>query len=108
MIRGRLDRFEATAGWHKLFPSFDVRHFAAYNSDHSPPLCLIHRIAIWSNIVKKRFKFEPLWLSNEECKSVLEDPWVEGLGADIEFVLKTVLRSCLSRPSPPLVCYAKE
>lgn len=93
----------ATTGWQNLFPSFDVRHFAAYKSDHSPIMLNSH-----DNHMEQYSKKISLWLSKEECKSVVEDVWVEGLGADIEFVLKIVLQSSLSRPIPPLVCYAKE
>lgn len=84
VIRERLDRFVATAIWQEIFSSYEVRHFTIYKFDHAPILLSTH-----SNQKEqgdhKIFRFESLWLSNEECKKVVASAWKECLGEEIDF-----------------------
>ncbi|XP_021770735.1 uncharacterized protein LOC110734917 [Chenopodium quinoa] len=83
-VRERLDRFLASEERCLLFSDFEVTNMPIFkvNSDHAP---------IIMSIVKKgpdsysgnAFKFESLWLSNENCGSVIENGWSKGAGLSI-------------------------
>ncbi|KAL2926933.1 Phosphoglycerate kinase [Bienertia sinuspersici] len=82
MIR---DRFLAKKRWLALFPNYEVRHFPIYKSDHAPIMLIVDRRKEekWRG---KLFKFEALWLSKDECRSIIEAAWnaQEGVGAHIK------------------------
>lgn len=84
MIRERLDRFVACSGWQNRFPSFDVRHFPIYRSDHAPILLHTSRPP-GEGCNAKLFCFESLWLSNDECRGVVTNAWRESLGEEMDF-----------------------
>ncbi|RYQ96673.1 hypothetical protein Ahy_B08g092519 [Arachis hypogaea] len=79
-IQERLDRAVATIDWTEAFPETIVRHLQRYRSDHCPLL-----IDVTGQENKRRrnrpniFRFEEMWLQNQECKEVICKSWVEQL-----------------------------
>lgn len=55
-----------------------------YKSDHAPIMLTTHSNQM-EHIDKKLFRFESLWLSNEDCGRAVETAWNECLGSDIDF-----------------------
>ena len=70
--------------WFDIYLVFDVRHLPMYKSDHSPIL-LQAGSSPHEEGVTKPFKFESLWLSNEDCKKVVDDAWLARPSEDIQF-----------------------
>ncbi|XLR25102.1 hypothetical protein S83_053002 [Arachis hypogaea] len=75
-IQERLDRAVATIDWKEAFPETIVRHLQRYRSDHCPLL-----IDVTGQENKRRrnrpniFRFEEMWLQNQECKEVICKSW---------------------------------
>ncbi|XP_021751245.1 uncharacterized protein LOC110716900 [Chenopodium quinoa] len=81
-VRERLDRLLGDTGWCELFPKAGVRHLARITSDHSP---IILDTMPQRNEKKKKhmFRFEAMWLANDECKLVVRDAWTMGVNRPI-------------------------
>ena len=75
--------FFATAGLFDLYPYFIVNHLPIYKSDHAPILLKANR-TLCDEEGDKPFKFESLWLSNEESKRIVEESWNESLECTIQ------------------------
>ncbi|KAL8511535.1 hypothetical protein ACS0TY_018078 [Phlomoides rotata] len=74
----RLDRAFANPHWRVLFSGSRVLHLPRINSDHSPILVICDHIGSLNDqkIHKKRlFRFEKMWLENEQCTSIVELGW---------------------------------
>ncbi|KAL2933323.1 5'-nucleotidase domain-containing protein 1 [Bienertia sinuspersici] len=70
LVRERLDRFVANDGWCRLFPAVRVCNYPIAHSDHAPIFIKAGKEEnIWTR--KKIFRFEALWLSNDECEEVV-------------------------------------
>lgn len=81
-VRERLDRFLADDGWTTLFPYFEVLHFPIYRSDHAPILLKFGK-ENRRNKNGKVFRFDAMWLSNEECGGVVSKAWQNSNGGNI-------------------------
>lgn len=82
LIMERLDRMLATVAWFDLYPNYYAQHFPIYRSDHGPILLYaIHSID--DSITDIPFKFESMWLSNDDFKRVVEEGWNIQMGGDI-------------------------
>lgn len=84
LIRERLDRFVASVDWQNLFDSVDIRHFPIYRSDHAPILLSTNN-SQGEYVGEKLFRFESLWLSNDECRVVINEAWHEIIDGDVDF-----------------------
>ncbi|XP_021759598.1 uncharacterized protein LOC110724485 [Chenopodium quinoa] len=82
-IRERLDRFLAGDGWMSLFPDYEVRNFPIYSSDHAPIMVYLKK-QVASDGGGKSFKFERLWLSREDCVTVVDRSWKASLERSID------------------------
>ena len=60
-----------------------IVHFPIYRSDHAPILLNSCRMRIW-NVGKRPFRFEPLWLSKDECRDVVAKAWNKHVGDDFQ------------------------
>lgn len=89
LIRERLDRMLANDEWCDLFPSWEVLHLPRYRSDHAP---LLLKTGINDSFQRgqKMFKFEAMWLSQEECGKVVEEAWSGSCGETIARRLECV------------------
>uniref|UniRef100_A0A803N338 CCHC-type domain-containing protein n=1 Tax=Chenopodium quinoa TaxID=63459 RepID=A0A803N338_CHEQI len=78
----RLDRFLADDGWVSLFPEYEARNFPIYSSDHAPIMVSVKKRE--DTVANgKSFRFEPLWLSWEECGEIVDRSWHASLAMDI-------------------------
>ncbi|XP_074297615.1 uncharacterized protein LOC141628358 [Silene latifolia] len=82
VIRERLDRAVATMNWCERFPSAVVRHFPLYSSDHCA--ILIHEREVGDRPRgQKGFKFEPFWMSDPECDTIIQEAWDHSVDGDV-------------------------
>ncbi|KAB2610947.1 hypothetical protein D8674_018979 [Pyrus ussuriensis x Pyrus communis] len=71
-VEERLDRVMANEKWQQLWPNSHVMHETVLASDHCP--------IVLSSISdgqkgRKMFRFEAFWVSEEECKKLVEMSW---------------------------------
>ncbi|KAL5783938.1 hypothetical protein ACOSQ2_006330 [Xanthoceras sorbifolium] len=82
-VQERLDRFFATSQWVNLFSGIKVEHLGFMFSDHRPISAKF--VCGGSNISggrDRKFRFEPFWLKDEECYSVICTAW-GGFASDV-------------------------
>lgn len=72
-IQERLDRGLATKEWTELFPSAEVQVLEVSTSDHMPLYLHLNRRVYMPK--PKRFKFENLWIHEQECRNIIQDCW---------------------------------
>ncbi|KAK1354012.1 hypothetical protein POM88_047268 [Heracleum sosnowskyi] len=68
-VQERLDRGLANKGWRSLFPEAEVQVLEVSTSDHLPLLLQLKRMVYVKK--KKRFRFENMWIQEEECYSLI-------------------------------------
>ncbi|GAU21362.1 hypothetical protein TSUD_189490 [Trifolium subterraneum] len=80
-IEERLDRAMANSSWLSLFSDVKLVNLIASRSDHSPLLlqssCMIRNGNTYS------FKFENIWLKEDDIEEVVADGWQEGRELEI-------------------------
>ena len=81
-VQEKMDRCFATADWLEVFPSLKLSNLFAATSDHYP--ILLQFSSPSRGNVSHRFRFENLWLREEEFVSSFEMWW--GSSADISLV----------------------
>lgn len=64
----RLDRFLASNEWLELFPMSRALNLKPSKSDHLPILIEVREKRPRKKKKNKRFRFEELWLRDEDCK----------------------------------------
>ncbi|KAL5838662.1 hypothetical protein ACOSQ3_015831 [Xanthoceras sorbifolium] len=75
-VQERLDRFFATSQWVNLFSGIKVEHLGFMFSDHRPISAKFVRGGpSGSGGGDRKFRFEPFWLKDEECYSVICTAW---------------------------------
>ncbi|KAL5800890.1 hypothetical protein ACOSQ3_032522 [Xanthoceras sorbifolium] len=75
-VQERLDRFFATSHWVNLFSGIKVEHLGFMFSDHRPISArFVYGGPNISGDRDRKFKFEPFWLKDEECYSVICSAW---------------------------------
>ncbi|KAL5784031.1 hypothetical protein ACOSQ2_006423 [Xanthoceras sorbifolium] len=75
-VQERLDRFFATSQWVNLFSGIKVEHLGFMFSDHRPISAkFVHGGPSGSGGGDRKFRFEPFWLKDEECYSVICTAW---------------------------------
>jgi hypothetical protein len=73
VIEERLDRAMATSTWLMMYPEVKLQNLLASHSDHSPILLQNSPVVrIQSNYM---FRFENMWLKEEDVEEVVEDGW---------------------------------
>ena len=72
IIWERLDRMVATMEWIEKFLATKVMHLECGSSDHKPILIRFNGIP---KIRKKPWRFEHMWLKEEECRGTVEEGW---------------------------------
>ncbi|TXG64077.1 hypothetical protein EZV62_011071 [Acer yangbiense] len=85
-VQERLDRILANCKWIDLFPGAKIQHLGFNSLDHCPLLVVFGEGSRGVNAKGKRaFKFEPFWLKEEECMSVVREAWnIGGLACSLE------------------------
>ncbi|KAL2939928.1 hypothetical protein RDABS01_001310 [Bienertia sinuspersici] len=84
-IQERLDRCLVTQDWKELYPGASVSHLDKRKSDHLPLLVSIKGCPNSNPTEKRRkmFRFEAMWLNNDESTAVIEKAWRRGTDASI-------------------------
>ncbi|CAM8893848.1 unnamed protein product [Rhodiola kirilowii] len=88
--RARLDRMLANADWRRAFPNTQVSHISTTSSDHV--MLLINCNVRVRHAFAKHFKFEPMWVRNEEFEEVVKAEWQKDRRC--EMGLKDRLKCC--------------
>jgi hypothetical protein len=73
VVEERLDRAMASSDWLVLFPEVKLTNLLASHSDHSP--ILLHTNPVLRTKYTYSFKFENLWLKEEDVAEVVELGW---------------------------------
>lgn len=81
----RLDRACANPGWRTLFHSAKVENIPLRHSDHDAIFILLHTNLSDPNhwVRKRRFRFEAMWLKEQDCKEVINQFWSLGDTGDL-------------------------
>ena len=75
LIRERLDRGFVTNSWLEMFPWSEERHLVASILDHVPFLFHISNMQQMKATFKRPFRFENMWVKEEECQRVISENW---------------------------------
>ncbi|XP_021744637.1 uncharacterized protein LOC110710620 [Chenopodium quinoa] len=89
LVRERLDRYAASNGWCSMFPYAEVINFPICQSDHA---AILLKFGEKDECDRKGkiFRFEALWLSNDECSKVVSDAWQGGLSEPMHTTIARV------------------
>lgn len=80
-VQERLDRGLATQQWRNLFPTAEVRVLEVATSDHLPlHLHLKKQIYVQK---RKRFRFENVWVKDQDCLNLVKTSWEHTAGREI-------------------------
>ena len=91
----RLDRAVANNDWISLYPGTMVKHLECGFSDHKPIIIHLEGIPIRK---QKPWRFEQVWLKEDECRAVVESAWQESLSSTSPMgVVETNLETCQAR-----------
>ena len=88
-VQEKLDRCFATADWLEVFPSHKLSNLFAATSDHSPILLQFSPPSRGN--VSHQFRFENLWLREDEFVSSFEMWW----GSSVDLSLVPLLSHCV-------------
>ncbi|XP_074352985.1 uncharacterized protein LOC141692145 [Apium graveolens] len=80
-VQERLDRGMATQAWKDLFPQAEVRVVDVTTSDHLSLYLYLNRRIFMPKV--RRFRFENMWIKENECFNIVKDCWNGREGADI-------------------------
>lgn len=69
-----LDRVVSNGEWRMLFPHASVRNGFANTSDHKP-IILYLKERMTRNIARKAFRFESMWIRDNNFQQVVENAW---------------------------------
>ncbi|CAM8991132.1 unnamed protein product [Rhodiola kirilowii] len=72
-MKARLDRMLANNAWRRLFPDAQVSHISATSSDHA--IILLHSMVKARKSMNNCFRFEPMWIRNEELGDIVAAAW---------------------------------
>ncbi|PNX98658.1 ribonuclease H, partial [Trifolium pratense] len=81
VIEERLDRAMATSDWLALFPEVKLINLLATHSDHSP--ILLQCEPVTRTNFKHAFKFENLWLKEDDIDDVVGMAWEREMSAEV-------------------------
>ncbi|XP_074346844.1 uncharacterized protein LOC141685649 [Apium graveolens] len=89
-IQERLDKGMATNLWIEMFPLAEVKVIEVTTSDHFPLLLQLHRQVFMK--CGSRFKFENMWIGEQECRNIVKDCWEGDGGVLMGKIMKCCLR----------------
>lgn len=84
-IQERIDRFFANDLWKTRFAGSFVSHLTKRKSDHLPLLASVcgGQVAVAMRNKTKRFRFEAMWLREEESTEVVTSAWQRGMDVGV-------------------------
>ena len=71
--RERLDQAVTNKVWFDVFSASIVSHKLSHASDHLPIILQTEMDNRFQGRIARGFKFEEVWLLDEECENVVED-----------------------------------
>lgn len=76
-VQVRLDRALGNNQWISLYPHYKVLHLPFASSDHCPILLdsYCNETRVHRDGVRRRFRFEKMWLSHDDCKNIIKESW---------------------------------
>ncbi|CAI9777924.1 unnamed protein product [Fraxinus pennsylvanica] len=77
-IEERLDRAFTSSNWTEVFPGAKVNNLGFFSSDHAPIFLQPVAVIPWQST--RRFRFENMWLREEDCKQVIYSSWDKSVG----------------------------
>lgn len=77
-VQCRLDKALATTSWLNVFPDTHLWNLDRGWSDHAPIKLTRWRKTTNLALVKKPFRFEQIWVKEEECEEVIIGAWLSG------------------------------
>jgi exonuclease III len=93
-VTARLDRMMASSSWIEEFVGAVVTHLAVQKSDHCP-LILDIPDGLRVQRRKKIFRFEAMWVKDEQCRGVVEQAWGDVVGeGSLMFQVVEKLKGC--------------
>ena len=69
----RLDQAVANKVWFDIFSASTVSHKSSHASDHLPIILQTGMDNRFQGRIARGFKFEEVWLLDEDCENVVED-----------------------------------
>ncbi|KAH7863586.1 hypothetical protein Vadar_019513 [Vaccinium darrowii] len=90
-IMERIDMAFTNASWRELYDQAMVFVEATIGSDHNP---LVLDTNAPLNKVGKPFRFESFWVTEDECKGVIDQAWTKNQEGAFMFALCKKLRVC--------------
>lgn len=73
-VQERLDRGLANQEWRDMFPRAMVKVAEVSTSDHLPLFLELNRVMYAPK--KKCFRFENIWIKEEQCFKLVQDNWM--------------------------------
>lgn len=89
-IKQRLDRALANTMWRIAFPRAGFIHLPTSNSDHNPII-----LKIWTENVSrsKPFRFEAMWIRDEESREIVKKAWTEKSEGSKQYKFSTKIKN---------------
>lgn len=75
------DRGLANHDWRNMFPSAEINVLEVSTSDHLPLFLELKRRVYIPKV--RRFKFENVWIREDECAKVIQESWEQVEGRSI-------------------------
>ena len=77
-VQERLDRALVSTNWASLFPGVRLYNVATCSSDHN--MLILKALPPKSRNKKRQrlFRFEAMWIKEEECEGVVKEAWEKG------------------------------
>lgn len=72
-IQEKLDRGMANQEWRNMFPTAEIEVMEISTSDHLPLFLELNRKVYIPKV--KRFKFENVWIHEDECRKIVQMSW---------------------------------
>lgn len=80
-IQERLDRGLATQVWRNMFPRAEIKVLEVSTSDHLPLFLELNKLVYVPKV--RKFKFENMWIREDQCRKVVQDSWEQVVGKDV-------------------------
>ena len=93
-VKEHLDRALVSLDWMTMFLRVRLYHVATSTLDHSMLVLKTPRIGQRAPQRSKLFRFESMWLRDEQCKEVVNDAWERGRSMGTQHQFMQCLDEC--------------
>jgi hypothetical protein len=95
VLEERLDRAFANTNWLMLYPEVRLQNLLTSYSDHSP--ILLHTSVMVRNGNTYSFRFENIWLKEEDVSDVVEEGWSGKRDLDVGMDVTSRVSQCADK-----------